>query len=355
MRQTTDYLNDENAGVCPRNTPRKTNKYILVIIFFFILIAIIIFAILAKGIPSTENTYPALSSPGQSALTSSTPLIEKPSVSVSIVPSVIPELSETPLTQAIDSGMWGDRFSEQFAAGETVITKNSYQSKDIFISINRVHTDGVAYFVADVYIRNLDNFRTAFAGGSYRKGTSRTLDMASENAAVLAISGDYYRAREVGIVIRNGELFRDAIFKDVLIMYNDGSMQTFSPKSFDIDEAIQNGAYQGWSFGPILLTDGLPMETFNSDVSRANPRCAIGYYKPGHYCFVLVDGRQPGYSHGMTLKELSQLFYDLGCKEAYNLDGGQTAIMVFMGEIVNKPANGGRRSSDIVYIAENDE
>jgi exopolysaccharide biosynthesis protein len=67
---------------------------------------------------------------------------------------------------------------------------------------------------------------------------------------------------------------------------------------------------------------------------------------------VLVDGRQPGYSEGLSMKQLSQLFYDLGCKVAYNLDGGQTAVMAFMGEMVNQPYNGGRDVSDIIYIAE---
>jgi len=102
----------------------------------------------------------------------------------------------------------------------------------------------------------------------------------------------------------------------------------------------------------MLLQDGKPMEKFNSVVTPRNPRAAIGYYEPGHYCFVLVDGRQDGYSRGLSLKELSQLFYELGCKEAYNLDGGQTAVMAFMGQLANRPYNGGRDVSDIIYIAE---
>lgn len=94
------------------------------------------------------------------------------------------------------------------------------------------------------------------------------------------------------------------------------------------------------------------MEKFNSNVNPANPRSAIGYYEPGHYCFVLVDGRQQGYSKGMTLKALSQLFYDLGCVDAYNLDGGQTAVMAFDGKLASHPYEGGRKTSDILYIAE---
>jgi exopolysaccharide biosynthesis protein len=54
----------------------------------------------------------------------------------------------------------------------------------------------------------------------------------------------------------------------------------------------------------------------------------------------------------MTTKQLSALFAEKGCKAAYNLDGGQSAEMVFMGKTVNEPYNGGRDVSDIVYIAE---
>ena len=68
-----------------------------------------------------------------------------------------------------------------------------------------------------------------------------------------------------------------------------------------------------------------------------NPRSVIGYYEPGHYCFVLVDGRRK-YSRGLTMKELSQLMYTLGCVRAYNLDGGATAHMTWLNSVINSPS-----------------
>ncbi|MDR2657724.1 MAG: phosphodiester glycosidase family protein [Oscillospiraceae bacterium] len=50
------------------------------------------------------------------------------------------------------------------------------------------------------------------------------------------------------------------------------------------------------------------------------------------------------------MKELSAFFEILGCKAAYNLDGGQSSMMTFEGELVNQPYMGGRPSSDIVYV-----
>jgi exopolysaccharide biosynthesis protein len=54
----------------------------------------------------------------------------------------------------------------------------------------------------------------------------------------------------------------------------------------------------------------------------------------------------------MTLAQLATLFQDLGCKVAYNLDGGQTSEMVFNGKVVNHPYRGGRTTSDIIYVGE---
>ena len=203
------------------------------------------------------------------------------------------------------------------------------------------------------YETPIDYLRTAFAGGVYAHGrTSSVLELANENNAVLAMTGDYYGIHDRGVVIRNGELYREGTFEDVLVLNYDGSMATYTAEAFDIEAVKAGGAWQAWSFGPMLLDDGQPMSEFNSDVPSLNPRSAIGCFEPGHYCFVLVDGRQEGYSVGMTLAQLSQLFYDLGCVTAYNLDGGQSAVLTFMGQVVNQPYRDGRPVSDIVYIGE---
>ena len=109
--------------------------------------------------------------------------------------------------------------------------------------------------------------------------------------------------------------------------------------------------WQAWEFGPSLLGEnGEPLTAFpNSKVKVQNPRSVIGYYEPGHYCFVSVDGRQK-HSRGLRMEELAQLMSSLGCKAAYNLDGGESASMYWNGDIFNKPSDGGRAMADIIYI-----
>ncbi|HWQ59486.1 MAG TPA: phosphodiester glycosidase family protein [Clostridia bacterium] len=226
----------------------------------------------------------------------------------------------------------------------------SYQTDDLRIAVTMVQENDITYFVADVWVRNIELFRTAFAGGEFSTGVTETVRrMAKDNNAILAVSGDFCGAHKSGTVIRNGVLYReDNGDKDVCVLYYDGTMEVYGPDEFSLDAAIGNGAWQAWSFGPSLLDEGRAATKFRSTVSDKNPRSAIGYYEPGHYCLVIVDGRQDGYSEGMTLAELSSLFASLGCREAYNLDGGATAMMVYDDDIISSPSGGGRASSDII-------
>ncbi len=249
-------------------------------------------------------------------------------------------------------------FSATFPTGELdeENTVGTYSDENLRVSVTEHHTDDAVYFVADVWVRNIQGFKTAFSGDKYNGGYELPSDTAQKNSAVLALSGDCYRARNQGIVIRNGVLYRDTLSGDVCILYADGTMESYYESQFDLDAAVARGAYQGWSFGPKLIDNGQVPSSFNTSdaIMGHNPRAAIGYFAPGHYCLVYVDGRQADYSRGLTMQELSQVMIDLGCVDAYNLDGGQSSMMVFQGEVIGQPYKGGREISDIVYFGGND-
>jgi len=101
--------------------------------------------------------------------------------------------------------------------------------------------------------------------------------------------------------------------------------------------------------GPRLVRDGgVSVEAEAERISPAfvndrHPRTALGYNDQYLY-WVTVDGRQPGYSEGMTLPELAQLMVDLGCQQALNLDGGGSTTMWIRGEVVNRPSDGRERA-----------
>ena len=86
-----------------------------------------------------------------------------------------------------------------------------------------------------------------------------------------------------------------------------------------------------------------------------HPRTGVGYYGPGDYLFICVDGRKQGYSNGMTIAEFAILFKDYGVSLAYNFDGGGSTTMAFMGKLVNLPQGDDKylRSVDgILYVAD---
>ncbi len=247
-----------------------------------------------------------------------------------------------------------EKFPEQFT-DTVVVTENGYTSPDISIHVTEETLGRTTYYLADIYVRDITCFQSALAKDTYGSGyRDSILGMAFKNSALLAVNGDYYGNTSEGVVIRNGVIYRaNPTDCDVCVLYYDGTMRVMPGSAFSLEEAIRDGAWQAWTFGPALLNaNGEAITSFASTgrIIAANPRTAVGYYEPGHYCLVVVDGR--GESAGISLMDLSSLFASLGCKAAYNLDGGNSSVMVFQNEVINQPSGGGRESSDALVIAE---
>ena len=236
----------------------------------------------------------------------------------------------------------------------------SYAGEKYTLSITSGRKSGSWYYVADIRVTDPSVLRTAFAKDKAATGYAESVeDMAVRNNAVFATNGDYFGMRKKGVVVRNGVLYRKKMSSDTCVLFADGTMETYTEKTFDEAEVTAKQPLQAWSFGPSLFDEnGNAINGFSHAVAPKNPRTVIGYYEPGHYCIVCVDGRgtkKDGQSSsGMTLTELSALMKELGCAKAYNLDGGQSSVMWFNGEIVSSPYKGGRRSSDIIYLGKED-
>ena len=275
-----------------------------------------------------------------------------PDPAASAATSATPEPTPTPAL-----GDFSARFpTDEPEEGTDVV--GSYADGDLRVVVSKKRSEDATYFVADVWVRNIHGFKTAFAKGKFGHSLyEMPNDIANRLNAVVAISGDTYGSNSQSVVIRNGNLYRDTVgTEDVCVLYSDGVMESYYGNQFDLDAAVARGAYQAWAFGPKILDNGqIPASYNTTDVIIAhNPRSAIGYFEPGHYCLVVVDGRQGDYSRGMTMDELAQTMLDLGCVDAYNLDGGQSAMMIFQGQIVSQPYNGGRAISDIIYFGGSD-
>jgi len=93
--------------------------------------------------------------------------------------------------------------------------------------------------------------------------------------------------------------------------------------------------------GPRLVVDRKPVGGWRSPNER-HPRTAVGW-NDDYIFLVMVDGRQPGLSMGMSFTELADYFVKLGCTQAVNLDGGGSASMWLFGQTVSSPSEGRER------------
>jgi exopolysaccharide biosynthesis protein len=257
--------------------------------------------------------------------------------------------------------------ASSLSTGGTV-TGSTYSSDGATVEISSVVTGSgdstVTYYVADVTLTDATVLQSAFANNEF--GTNiveNTSAIAEDNGAVFAINGDYYGFRDTGIVIRNGVVYRDEGAREGLAFYRDGTVQVYDETTTSADELVAAGVWNTLSFGPAILEDGEVVDGIedvevdtnvgNHSIQGDQPRTAVGVIDANHLVFVVVDGRSPGYSEGVTLPELADIFQDLGATTAYNIDGGGSSTLYFDGEVVNHPLGKGeeRGTSDILYIA----
>lgn len=174
----------------------------------------------------------------------------------------------------------------------------------------------------------------------------------SKNGAVLAINADYASNRwnnihypkeryKVGILLRDGEIMSSETKPsgntgfpnlDTLAIYPDRSMEIHDSRELTAEEYQQRGAVDVLAFGPWLIRDGEVRDNLSRFATNTpNPRTALGMIEPGHYIAVMVEGRHRK-SKGCSLVRLAELVKNRGCTQALNLDGGETACILFMGK-----------------------
>ena len=265
--------------------------------------------------------------------------------------------------------MEGDVATDRFPNYDTgADAEYSYQSDELRIAIDVIRDTEARQriFVADIWMRNLRAFRTGFAHGRYQSGTEEGTELANRENAILAVNGNYALGR---LSVHDGKSYgalkgKGWNFSGFCGLYSDGTIRTFdvARDKFSVKKEIADGMVHGWQFGPILVKDGEKTTKHYNDT--LGPRCMLGYYEPGHYVFVTCDGRREN-ARGMSIDDMREFMYNLGVKEAFNLDGGYSAVMVFMGTVINNPAwtrlksDGsnmqGRPINDMLILSEFDE
>ncbi len=164
---------------------------------------------------------------------------------------------------------------------------------------------------------------------------------------------DYYptvgdRVNAVGYAASNGKI------------YSDGNVPTWPVVCFDAQNQVQilaqpncpKGTQQGLSGNELILNSGQPSTLTDKD--QPYPRTIVGTDATGQRLWlVVIDGKQPWYSEGMTIAETIPLLQKMGISTALNLDGGDpidvTLIMVNSSGIHQSQAATGRTITKITH------
>lgn len=242
------------------------------------------------------------------------------------------------------------------------------QTSKVIIQRKYDATQPLTWFEADLYgdldagemLRTVQNDPEKM--GKVRVDATET---AKKHNVVFAMNTDYYtyrvavnNNRHTGIVIRDGRILYDDPYTekqvtnsmfpnlDMLAFMPDGSLKVYHSWEKTAQEFIDEGVQTLYSFGPYLLLDGKVSERAYANNENKNPRCAIGMVEPGHYVAIMCEGRLKR-SAGVTISYLAKMMRAKGCQVAFNMDGGQTAVMVFMGKQLNQIGayDGGKTNS----------
>lgn len=242
------------------------------------------------------------------------------------------------------------------------------QTSKVIIQRKYDATQPLTWFEADLYgdldagemLRTVQNDPEKM--GKVRVDATET---AKKHNVVFAMNTDYYtyrvavnNNRHTGIVIRDGRILYDDPYTekqvtnsmfpnlDMLAFMPDGSLKVYHSWEKTAQEFIDEGVQTVYSFGPYLLLDGKVSERAYANNENKNPRCAIGMVEPGHYVAIMCEGRLKR-SAGVTISYLAKMMRAKGCQVAFNMDGGQTAVMLFMGKQLNQIGayDGGKTNS----------
>lgn len=214
---------------------------------------------------------------------------------------------------------------------------------------------------AEVKIAHGSQIRRTIAGDSYGSGVQLTASsMAEASNAVVAINGDFYTFRSLGITAYQRELYRcqtknvDSCFFTAgggMLMTHKGELSEEEDARKFIED---NDVVFAVAFGPILVENG-ELQHITSypigEIDKVYARSAIGSVDELHYILMTVN-TEGANKNAATINQAAQYMYDKGCISAYALDGGQTAVITMNGAPVNRVEFDAERTmSDIIGFA----
>lgn len=135
-----------------------------------------------------------------------------------------------------------------------------------------------------------------------------------------------------GVVLSGHSTSRDFLNQNIFVGDTIKLILQLPPVTLPVIELIGGG--------PQIITNGVPSVDSSSFATDRHPRTAVGFSQDStKVYFFTVDGRQPGYSVGMSLYELANYMLRWSVYQGVNLDGGGSTTMYVRNEVVNSPSD----------------
>lgn len=236
----------------------------------------------------------------------------------------------------------------------------NYETETLKVNVEQKDTGYTKYWVAHVQTFSTEQLKSALCGGTYGNPRKTTSEELASHDGIIGINGSAfsYGSGEPApgkTMIKGGRIYNDVYSNgNIFCVTEDGGMFT-AAAGMTTKDLLNRGVQDTYYFGPTLVENGEASGISGQfhQTSRYQ-RAAVGMVSPGDYYLVVVDGKGYGGSQGMTYQELQQVFLDLGCDYAYNLDGGGSATLVFKGRVLNMLTDNGkeRACGDILYFVD---
>ena len=239
------------------------------------------------------------------------------------------------------------------------LSSTVYEDPTLKVVITADNYEGVLYWIADIEIQDPSQLRTAAATAFDSTGSEFGSVLAKRMNAVLAVDGDYYCfSRGAPLILRQGITFKNetrfGVGHDILFVDENGDFHGLvNPKSDEIDKLLsEHKIVNAFFFGPLLVNNGEICTSEDPSLNTFSQRVAIAQIDHLHYR-VIVTGPSKRGSKAFQFSAWRAFVASMpDIKIAYNLDGGDSAVLVFNNQKINDPENTNERPlADIIYFA----
>ncbi len=197
-----------------------------------------------------------------------------------------------------------------------------------------VELSGDGYCGRMAIVKNPAQVRLA-ASSTFGSAGSYLSDICSSNGAVLGINASGFSDPEgtgnggdaFGMVLADGVTLLEGLDTSMKVIGMD------TGNRLNISNTLLSGTRDAMQFSPALIVNGEQLVSGSSGWGL-QPRSVIAQKQDGQMLLAVIDGRQPGYSIGITLGDLTDILYQYGAYQACNLDGGSSSVMYYRGRCI---------------------